>query len=140
MAINFPLPKQLTMNLMMPIKQGVNIEEIRNVLMSDATKHVEILNNLGSIHFVRIVPIDNNTMLAMLTVFDGTLAEHIVEIAENVGGLFDSLASCIADAPATPVSDNIEAFKDWVNKYNVPPIMFYSATPKHGVEALKTLA
>src|SRR5215212_5819164 len=134
MAMDFPLPQQLALNLFLNLKPGVTRDQVAAILQANAEKNAAILNTLKNIHFVRAVLIEQDTILLIMTVFDGTFANHYAELTGQLGSFFDPLlASVINDAPPTPIKDNADAFIAFCEKYNVAPLMFYSSTPKHGV-------
>ena len=84
-----------------------------------------------TVHFARVVFLDDNTKVAVITEYDGDFDKYVQDFAQTVGPVFDTLFEHTVEAPPLPVEDpqNQQAFIDFSKKYNITPAYFYSAYP-----------
>ena len=97
------------------------------------------LTKLATVHFARFVFL-NEKQLAIITTYDGSFDEYIDAFVNEIGGVFDQLFAHVKDAPALPVSDHREQFKEYIKKNDLKCIEpFYSAYPDLKVLDILTL-
>ena len=86
---------------------------------------------LKTVHFARVVFLDDNTKVAVITEFDGDFDNYVRDFAQALGPVFDTLFAHTVEAPPLPVEDpqNLQAFIDLSKKYNITPAYFYSSYP-----------
>ena len=102
---------------------------------------VVALNKIATVHFARFVFLDNDTKLAVITVYDGSFATYINEFVNEIGHIFDKLLAHMANAPPLPVSEHRKEFLAYVTKHDVAPVgAFYSAYPSLTVLDIQALA
>ena len=86
---------------------------------------------LNTVHFARVVFLDNNTKVAVITEFDNDFSQYVMDFAQALGPVFDELFKHTVESPPLPVEDpqNTQAFIDFSQKYNIQPTYFYSSYP-----------
>jgi len=122
---------QNTLTSVVTIKSPEDYDAISQLLSNFASNINNALDTIKTVHFARIVFLDNNTKLALITEFDGDFVTYVQDFANSLGQVFDALFAHIADAPPLPVEDpqNTQAFIEFMQKNNVAPSFFYSAYP-----------
>ena len=122
---------QNTLTLVLTIKSPADYDAI-TALVSQARGRLDnAFRTLNIVHFARVVFLDNNTKVAVITEFDGDFSTYVQDFAEALGPVFDALFEHTVETPPLPVEDpqNMQAFIDFSQKYNVPVTYFYSAYP-----------
>jgi hypothetical protein len=126
--------------LSLPIKSSLKafvLEEV--VLKATHGKMNEGADSVGTLHFAHFVPLSENH-LAFFTIFDGSFHKYIEDFTEKLGPVFDTLFEFVIGPPPTPVGKNAEAFFNWAEANNLPPIGFYCAYPGLTVQDIHALA
>ena len=137
------------LTLIMPIKEGVSLQQLGGVLSSFLPKIVEAMTTIGTVHDARFVLMDASTpnlqpgpngpyRLAIITTYDGDFDTYIQDFLNNIGMIFDALLSVTSDGEhLVPVSQNLEAFAEYVAKNDasrhppsdsLPPFSAYPCT------------
>jgi hypothetical protein len=135
-----PLPSakavQSPLTLIMKIKSDADYQQINGLLTQIQSLPPEknpvwvALNKLANVHFARFVFLENNTRLAVITTYDGTLENYINEFIDAIGDVFNALLAHMQDAPPLPVQQNRDAFQAFVKANDLRAIEpFYSAYP-----------
>ena len=122
---------QKTLTLVLTLKSPADYEAAAQVLSSAKDQLDNAFRTLNIVHFARVVFLDNNTKVAVITEFDGDFPSYVQDFARTLGPVFDALFEHTVEAPPVPVEDpqNTQAFIDFSQKYNVPVPYFYSAFP-----------
>jgi len=122
---------QNTLTLVLTIKSPADYDALTTLLPLLKGQMDKAFSTLNIVHFARVVFLDNNTKVAVITEFDGDFSTYVQDFAENLGQVFDALFEHTVEAPPLPVEDphNIQAFIDFSQKYNVSVAYFYSAYP-----------
>ena len=122
---------QNTLTLVLTIKSPADYDAITALLSQVKGQMDNAFRLLNIVHFARVVFLDNNTKVAVITEFDGDFSTYVLDFAETLGPVFDALFEHTVEAPPLPVEDpqNTQAFIDFSQKYNVPVAYFYSAYP-----------
>lgn len=118
---------QSPLNLMLTIQPGKN-ETILNYLQQNQAAINAALTKVGTVHFARFLMIPGTQYLFVITAYDGDFNTYIQAFTNLLGDVFNELLSCVDPAPPLPVQQNINAFEQFVNQYNLPTGL-YSAYP-----------
>jgi hypothetical protein len=128
------VPVQSALNLMLQIKSGENANLIEYLAHNAATIN-DALNKVGTVHFARFLLIPNTNLLFVITEYDGSFNAYIEAFTALLGPVFDVLLSHMDPAPPLPVEENVQAFQDFVRKYNLPSNL-YAAYPNCTVQQI----
>lgn len=111
--------------------QAENAERLRRVVRSGAPRIEWALQDSRHVHMAWFEFMENDTLLALRTVYDGDFDAYIEHFALKVGDLFDQLFECIEGAPTLPVAENPNDFIDTIRRFNRAPLggYFFSAYP-----------
>lgn len=122
---------QKTLTLVLTLKSPDDYEAVTQLLSSVKGQMDNAFRSLNIVHFARVVFLDNNTKVAVITEFDRDFPSYVRAFAQALGPVFDALFKHTVEAPPLPVEDpqNTQAFIDFSQKYNVPVPYFYSAFP-----------
>ncbi len=142
------------LTLIMPLKQGVDLQQLGALLTTSLPTIDEALVNIGTVHYARFVILDASTpnfqpgptgpyKLAIITTYDSDFDTYIQDFVNNIGMIFDALLSVTSDgAHLVPVSQNVAAFTEYVSKNDVsrnPPsssFIQFGAYPCTGQQVL----
>lgn len=125
--------------LVFPLKSAVDMKTLMLTLPPMLPQMFEAADSIGTIHFARFVVL-NETTLAFISEYDGTLEDYIMDFTKSLGPLFDMIFKHVQDAPATPIAKNSEALLAWVKTHNPDPLAFYSGYPGLRVQDIKAQA
>ena len=132
---------QQTLNVVMPIKTPLSehAEMVKKIIAYGAPRIERRLDQSRHVHFAWFNLQNNDSELALHTVFDGDFDAYIEHFALHVGPLFDQLLEHIQNAPPLPVAEFPKEFVDTIRRYNQAPVggYFYSAYPKRTVDDLQ---
>jgi hypothetical protein len=122
---------QNTLTLVLTLKSPDDYEAVTQLVSSAKDQMDKAFRTLNIVHFARVVFLDNNTKVAVITEFDRDFPTYVRDFAQALGPVFDALFEHTVEAPPVPVEDpqNTQAFIDFSQKYNVPVPYFYSAFP-----------
>jgi hypothetical protein len=132
---------QSPLNLMLTVAEGQN-QAILAYVFSQSVAINGGLNAVGTVHFARFLPEPGfavnpptSQILWVLTEYDGTFDQYIQDFVTQMGDVFNTLLSFVADPPALPVEKNLAAFGQWVSSHNQPSNL-YSAYPACTVQMI----
>jgi hypothetical protein len=133
---------QKTLTLVLTIKSPADYEALAALVPAVQGQMDNAFNTLNIVHFARVVFLDNNTKVAIITEFDGDFDTYVQDFAQALGPVFDALFEHTVEAPPLPVEDpkNLQAFIDLSQKANLPVAYFYSAFPDLTVLNIRDLA
>jgi len=127
---------QNPLTLIMTIKSPADYEELYKQLTGiqalppDENPLNKALIATQVVHFARFVFLENNTKMAVITAYDGSLGAYVNAFVDKVGPIFDLLLSHMADAPPLPVEQHRKEFLQYIEAHDVPVIEpFFSAYP-----------
>ena len=122
---------QNTLTLVLTLKSPEDYNAIAAFLPQVKSQMDNAFETLKIVHFARVVFLDNNTKVAVITEFDGDFGQYVMDFAQALGPAFDELFKHTVEAPPLPVEDpqNTQAFIDFSKKYSLPLAYFYSAYP-----------
>lgn len=134
-------PLTLVMNFK-SVDEGKKLKKTLEHLQSlppEESKLKQALTRLKMVHYARFVFLNEN-QLAVITTYDGKFEDYVDAFVDAIGGVFDLILSHMKDWDHTSVSENREAFLDYVRKHDLtclPP--FYSAYPQLSVQDILAL-
>ena len=122
---------QNTLCLVLTLKSPVDYDALVAILPIVKGQVDNAFAQLKNVHFARVVFLDDNTKVAVITEFDGDFDAYVRDFAQALGTVFDTLFEHTVEAPPLPVEDpqNQQAFIDFSKKYHIAPAYFYSAYP-----------
>ena len=133
------LLNQQPLCVVLPIKEPVaeNAQKLKLLTRAGAPVVEQALMDAQNVHFAWFGLVENETHLAMYTVYDGDFDAYVEHFALKVP-LFDEQFKYLEGAPPTPVRLYPKEFVDMIRKYNRDPLggYFYSAYPQVGVAAI----
>ncbi len=129
---------QQPLNVVMPLKTplSVHAEMVKKIIAYGAPRIQRRLDQSRHVHFAWFNLQNNDSELALHTVFDGDFDAYIEHFALQVGPLFDQLLQHIQHAPPLPVAEFPKEFVDTIRRFHQPPVggYFYSAHPLRTVD------
>ncbi len=132
---------QQSLNVVMPLKTPLSehAEMVKKIIAYGAPRIQLRLDQSRHVHFAWFNLQNNDSELALHTVFDGDFDAYIEHFALHVGPLFDQLLEHIQNAPPRPVAEFPKEFVDTIRRYNQAPVggYFYSAYPTRTVDDLQ---
>ena len=123
-------PLIVVMRIKSPIAEYA--ERLRRVISSGAPRIQWALDDSRQVHMAWFEFMENDSLLALRTVYDGDFDAYIQHFALKAGELFDQLFECIEGAPPMPVAEHPDEFVETIRRYNRAPAggYFYSAYPR----------
>nr|WP_315182752.1 cytochrome P450 [uncultured Albidiferax sp.] len=129
---------QQSLNVVMPIKTPLSLhaEMVKKIIAYGAPRIQLRLDQSRHVHFAWFNLQNNDSELALHTVFDGDFDAYIEHFAVQIGPLFDQLLEHIQHASPRPVAEFPKEFVDTIRRFNQPPVggYFYSAHPLQTVD------
>jgi hypothetical protein len=130
-AVDFgPQNTQTALTAIMEIKPptALHARALKLLLTHAYQRVVDILDEVGTVHFARFIFLENDTKLALMTSYDGSFETYIKNYIEVAGDLFDLMLDHIKDAPPLPVRQYRNEFIEYVRRIDaVSDSPFYSA-------------
>jgi hypothetical protein len=147
MCTSFPLQytrssvlAQSALKVIMKIKSPVSehAEALKKIIHYGAPRIEKKLRDAKHVHFAWFVFLENESRLALFTVYDRDFDAYIEYFALEVGSLFDRIFEHIEDAPPIPVKEFPKEFVDTIRRYNAHEVAGYlfSAYPLGDVAAI----
>jgi hypothetical protein len=127
---------QNPLNLILTIKAGQQ-QTLIKLLGENSAAIDAALTKVGTVHFARFLFL-NETTLLIITTYDGDFSTYIEQFTAILGGTFNAIFSLTDPAPPLPVEKNVQAFIDFVQKWNLPSNL-YSAYPQCTVQQILSL-
>jgi cytochrome P450 len=129
---------QQSLNVVMPIKTplAVHAEMVKKIIAYGAPRIQLRLEQSRHVHFAWFNLQNNDSELALHTVFDGDFDAYIEHFAVHIGPLFDQLLEHIQHASPRPVAEFPKEFVDTIRRFHQPPVggYLYSAHPLQTVD------
>ena len=130
----FKLLKHSSLNVVMRVKTpvAVHAEALKLVIKYGAPRIEKKLRDAKHVHFAWFEFLENDTKLALHTVYDRDFDTYIEHFALEIGPLFDKLFEHIEDAPPMPVHKYPKEFIDTVRRFDRRPVggYLFSAYPE----------
>jgi hypothetical protein len=121
---------QTALTAVMEIKRptALHARALKFVLTHAYQQVVDILDQVGTVHFARFIFLESDTKLALITSYDGSFETYLKNYIEVAGDLFDLMLEHIQDAPPLPVRQYRNEFIEYVRRIDVvSDSPFYSA-------------
>jgi hypothetical protein len=131
-----PAKVQNPLNLLLTIKPGQAPTLIKLLSENEAAINAA-LTKVGTVHFARFLFLNENTLL-VITTYDGDFNTYIEQFTNILGNVFDAIFGLTNPAPPLPVQNNVQAFIDFVQKWNLKSNL-YSAYPQCTVQQILSL-
>lgn len=127
-------PRQGGLSLLLNLRQPVeeHAKAIKAILLAeDAPKNtVAGLNQVGTVHFLRFLLINNDTQFMTITTFDGDFERYVRDFAVVLNSILNPFFAHVEGSDdCLPIQKNPEEFLAFVRKYTVPNMVWYSAYP-----------
>jgi hypothetical protein len=130
---------QSALNLILPIAAG-KAQALKSLLQGTESLgeknpiHIA-LTSLRNVHFAHFAFIQNDTRLAVLTIYDGDFDAYITSFVHHVGDVFNEILKHIEGGTAIiPVQAKRDAFLEFIRRYDVPSLGgLFSAYPNQRV-------
>jgi hypothetical protein len=129
------VPVAKPLNLFMKMKSPEDAQSIVDLLAAvhgdkaSEAKLFEAFDSLAIVHYARVLLLDDNSRLAVITEYDGSLESYLNEFVNHVGDLFNALLEHMEDAPPLPVQEHRQEFHEYVKAHDLPNVTFYAAYP-----------
>jgi hypothetical protein len=150
-----PASVQSPLTLLMPVKAD-KVYELKSQLIPLQAALTTGLDEIGIVHFVRVMILPNTNTLGIITTYDGSFNDYIQAFVRNpiVAKVFDTFLTFISDeltpptlppaAALIPVQQNANAFIQWLNFFDATSeeneaaklFGWYSAYPKLTVKQI----
>jgi hypothetical protein len=145
------------LTLIMPLKEGVDLQQLGGLLTASTDRVRAAMNEVGTVHDARFVVFDASTetfqpgptgpyKLGIITTYDGDFDTYIQDFVNNVGAIFDLLLSVTSDGShLVPTSEHVADFTAYVSSHDLsrnPPssaFPMYTAYPCTVQEVLASL-
>lgn len=129
-------PLIVVMRVKSPVAE--NAERLRQVIRAGAPRIQWSLDDSRHVHMAWFEFMENDSLLALRTVYDGDFDAYIQHFALKVGDLFDALFQLIEGAPPMPVAEHPNEFVETIRRNNRAPAggFFYSAYPQADVATI----
>ena len=131
------------LNLIVPIATPVEEHyKALKKLLQTLGKYRETFDKIATVHFARFLFLEKDatstnevyTQLALFTTYDGDFDLYIQDFVDEVGDLFNALLKHLEGGDAIGrVQDNVQAFTDYVHKYDCQEEHSYKAYPNVSV-------
>ena len=128
---------QAPLNLILPFsnRAGLNIVKLISWIKTRAL--IEATEQVGTVHFLRLVDLKEDNKLAFFTSYDGEFRKYIQDFIRCLAPVFDAVFRFVSGAPTLPVAKNADEFIDWIEAHNLDAIGFYSAYPSLTVQDVR---
>ena len=147
-ALSYPLEyqrfqrlKQTPLFVVMRVKTPTaeHAEKLKLVIRYAATRIEKMLMDSGHVHFASFMFLENDSKLALMTVYDRDFDAYVGYFATRAGALFDRIFEHIEDAPPMPVNEFPKEFVDTIRRFNQRPVgdYFFSAYPAAEASAIQ---
>ena len=127
--------------VVMPVKSPVaeHAEYLRAVIRTGAPRIQWALDDSSMVHVAWFEFMQEDSLLALRTVYDGDFDTYIQHFALRAGDLFDQLFAHIEGGPPMPVAEHPHEFVETIRRYNRAPLggYFYSAYPDQKVPRIR---
>lgn len=128
-------PLTVIMKIRAPVAE--NAYSLKKLIEVGAPQIEQALADSNHVHFAWFVLVDDDTRLALHTVFDGDFDAYIEDFALKVK-LFDRLFEYLEGAPQLPVRSHPKEFIATIQRHRKTPVgsYFFSAYPQASVSDL----
>jgi hypothetical protein len=125
--------------LSFPLKSPADAKALPDELSPMMPAFFQAEDAIGTIHYSRFTVLSDKTLL-FLGDFDGEFGELMINLAKQIGSVFDAIFQHVENPPPTPVAANSNTFVEWVSAHLLHPVNIYSAYPDVTAKEVKALA
>jgi hypothetical protein len=121
------------LTVIVPLKTGdAGAAELRKILAA-AGPGLPAAGEVGTLHDMRFVILDNDTKLLFATAYDGDWDSYIDDFAKEIPDAMDRFFSCVEGWPG--IKD--PGVKDFIVKYQIQATGWFVAYPNETVSRIK---
>jgi hypothetical protein len=132
-------PVQSPLHLVVKLKSPEATQQMKAALLQNLPVMQKGMDSVGTVHFAHWFFLDETTV-ALITVYDGTFQDYIMDFVKDIGDLFNALLPLVDNPPPLPVQTYPNEFMKWVAANNIPVYgRLISAFPKLTVAGIKDM-
>jgi len=131
---------QTPLNLILPIKSWLQLEELHTVLRLTEKKSAGAADSIGTLHFARFFDLHDNNQMGFFTTYDGTFEDYMHDFLKDIGDIFEILNKHVVEPAPSPIEKHLEEWIKWATQRNIEGIGFYSAYPNLSVQDIRSRA
>lgn len=131
---------QTPLNLILPIKSWLGLEELDAILHLKLQQISKDADTVGTLHFARFFNFHDNNQIGFFTVYDGKFEDYMHDFLKYLAPVFNFLNDHVVDPSPSPVEKNAETWIKWAMDRDLEGIGFYSAYPTLSVQDIRTRA
>ena len=120
---------QTPLNLILPIKSWLQLEELHAVLRITENKSTSAADSIGTLHFARFFDFRDNNQMGFFTTYDGAFEDYMHDFLKDIGPLFEVLNKHVVDPAPSPIEKYPEQWIKWATDRNVRVSAFIVPTP-----------
>jgi hypothetical protein len=125
---------QTPLQTILPIKSPVDFhsQELKKVIALGAPFIDKVLADSRMVHFASFVFLDNDSKLALFTMYDGDFDTYIGHFAKEFGHLFDRFFEHVTITPKMPIREHPFEFVQYLKQFVQQPVggYYFSAYPE----------
>ena len=129
---------QTPLNLILPIKSWLGLEELDTILYVKLQQITKDADTVGTLHFARFFNFHDNNQLGFFTAYDGKFEDYMHDFLKYLAPIFNFLNDHVVDPSPSPVEKNAETWIKWAIDRDLEGIGFYSAYPTLSVQDIRT--
>jgi hypothetical protein len=131
---------QTPLNLILPIKSWLGLQELDAILHLKLQQVTKDADTVGTLHFGRFFNFHDNNQMGFFTVYDGKFEDYMHDFLKYLAPIFNFLNDHVVDPCPSPVEKNADAWLKWTTDRDLESIGFYSAYPTLSVQDIRTRA
>jgi hypothetical protein len=128
------LLKQTPLQTILPVRTPIDFhsQELRKVIATGAPFIDKVIADSKMVHFASFVFLDNDSKLALFTMYDGDFDTYIGLFAKEFGHLFDRFFEHVAISPKMPIREHPFEFVQYLKQFVLEPVggYYFSAYPE----------
>src|SRR5213078_3107180 len=125
--------------LSFPLKSPADAKLVAEQLPPLMPELFRAQDTIGTVHYSRFTVLSEKTLL-FLGDFDGEFGQLMTDLAGHAGPVFDAIFQHVVSPPPTPVSDNSNAFVEWMAEHLLEAVNLYTAYPGVTAREIKAMA
>lgn len=124
----------------LPIKTPIDFhsQALRQVIANGAPFIEKVLQDSKMVHFATFLFLEEDSKLALFTMYDGDFDTYIGHFAKEFGHLFDRFFSHVAMSPKMPIREHPFEFVQYLKQFLQTPAegYYFSAYPETGTDRI----
>lgn len=113
------------LNLNLELKDPAQMPDLLGVLKAAEDEIRFRMKRLNSVHYARFLPTRGDTVLQVVTEYDGQLEDYLDDFIIEVGDIFNAILGFVRDAPPLPIQRDPDAFIDFVRRNNLVDVALF---------------